>query len=74
MLLKKSKIFWNLFINNVFLGLAHAIGIRGDELRWDVKFNRIVLQTLTFTFGASGNAPAYRGTYLLSDSRHGIIS
>jgi len=36
-----------------------------------VKINRIVLQTLTFTSGALGIAPAYHGSILLSDSRHG---
>jgi len=30
---------------------AHAIGIRGDEQGLEVKINRIVLQTLTFTSG-----------------------
>jgi len=33
------------------LCLAHAIGIRGEEQGKGVKFNRIVLQTLTFTTG-----------------------
>jgi hypothetical protein len=50
---------------------AHAIGIRGDEQGLGVKINRIVLQTLTFTSGALGIAPAYHGSILLSDSRHG---
>jgi hypothetical protein len=36
-----------------------------------VKINRIVLQTLTFTSGTLGIAPAYHGSILLSDSRHG---
>jgi hypothetical protein len=36
-----------------------------------VKINRIVLQTLTFTSGALGIAPAYHGSIVLSDSRHG---
>jgi hypothetical protein len=36
-----------------------------------VKINRIVLQTLTFTFGTLRIAPANLGTFLLSDSRHG---
>jgi len=35
-----------------------------------VRINRIVLQTLTFTSGTLGIAPAYHGSILLSDSRH----
>ena len=45
--------------------------LRGDEQGLGVKINRIVLQTLTFTSGALGIAPAYNGSVLLSDSRHG---
>ena len=45
--------------------------LRGDEQGLGVKINRIVLQTLTFTSGALGIAPANRGSILLSDSRHG---
>jgi 8-amino-7-oxononanoate synthase len=50
---------------------AHAIGIRGDEQGLGVEINRIVLQTLTFTSGTLELAPAFRGSILLSDSRHG---
>ena len=32
--------------------------LRGDEQGLGVKINRIVLQTLTFTFGTFGIAPA----------------
>ena len=45
--------------------------LRGDEQGLGVKINRIVLQTLTFTSGILGLAPANRGSILLSDSRHG---
>jgi 7-keto-8-aminopelargonate synthetase-like enzyme len=45
--------------------------LRGDEQGLGVKINRIVLQTLTFTSGALGIAPANHGSILLSDSRHG---
>lgn len=45
--------------------------LRGDEQGLGVKINRIVLQTLTFTSGTLGIAPAYHGSILLSDSRHG---
>jgi 7-keto-8-aminopelargonate synthetase-like enzyme len=45
--------------------------LRGDEQGLGVKINRIVLQTLTFTSGTSGTAPADKGSILLSDSRHG---
>jgi 7-keto-8-aminopelargonate synthetase-like enzyme len=45
--------------------------VRGDEQGLGVKINRIVLQTLTFTSGTLGIAPAYHGSILLSDSRHG---
>ena len=46
--------------------------LRGVEQGLEVKINRIVLQTLTFTSGILGIAPAYHGSILLSDSRHGI--
>ena len=46
--------------------------LRGGEQGLGVKINRIVLQTLTFTSGALGIAPANYGSILLSDSRHGI--
>ena len=55
----------------IILFQAHAIGIRGVEQGLEVKINRIVLQTLTFTSGTGGIAPAYHGSILLSDSRHG---
>ena len=45
--------------------------LRGDEQGLGVKINRIVLQTLTFTSGTLGIAPANHGSILLSDSRHG---
>ena len=45
--------------------------LRGDEQGLGVKIKRIVLQTLTFTSGALGIAPANHGSILLSDSRHG---
>jgi len=45
--------------------------IRGVEQGLVVIINRIVLQTLTFTSGTRGRAPAYHGFILLSDSRHG---
>ena len=45
--------------------------LRGDEQGLGVKINRIVLQTLTFTSGTWGIAPANHGSILLSDSRHG---
>ena len=45
--------------------------LRGDEQGLEVKINRIVLQTLTFTSGTEGIAPANHGSILLSDSRHG---
>jgi hypothetical protein len=45
--------------------------LRGDEQGLGVKINRIVLQTLTFTSGTGGIAPANHGSILLSDSRHG---
>jgi 7-keto-8-aminopelargonate synthetase-like enzyme len=57
------------FIINLFL--AHAIGKRGEKQGLRVKIIRIVLQTLTFTSGTLGLAPAYHGSVLLSDSRHG---
>jgi len=57
------------FIINLFL--AHAIGIRGEKQGLRVEIIRIVLQTLTFTSGTLGLAPAYHGSVLLSDSRHG---
>jgi len=50
---------------------AHAIGIRGEKQGLSVEIIRIVLQTLTFTSGTLGSAPAYHGSVLLSDSRHG---
>ena len=53
------------------LFLAHAIGKRGEKQGLRVKIIRIVLQTLTFTSGTLGLAPAYHGSVLLSDSRHG---
>jgi len=37
-----------------------------------VEINRIVLQTLTFTSGASGLTPVNRSSILLSDSRPGV--
>ena|GEM_PF-5250274 len=37
--------------NCINLFIAHAIGIRGVEQGMEVKINRIVLQTLTFTSG-----------------------
>jgi hypothetical protein len=58
-----------LFIINLFL--AHAIGKRGEKQGLRVKIIRIVLQTLTFTSGTLGLAPAFHGSVLLSDSRHG---
>jgi hypothetical protein len=51
---------------------AYAIGNKRSLKGKEVKFNRIVLQTLTFTPGALGIAPANHGSILLSDSRHGI--
>jgi hypothetical protein len=45
--------------------------MRGDEQGLGVKINRIVLQTLTFTSGILGIAPANHGSFLLSDRRHG---
>jgi 7-keto-8-aminopelargonate synthetase-like enzyme len=45
--------------------------LRGDEQGLEVKINRIVLQTLTFTSGTLGIVPANHGSVLLSDSRHG---
>jgi len=50
---------------------AHAIGKRGEKQGLRVEIIRIVLQTLTFTSGTLGLAPAYHGSVLLSDSRHG---
>jgi 7-keto-8-aminopelargonate synthetase-like enzyme len=58
-----------LFVLNLFQ--AHAIGIRGEKQGLRVEIIRIVLQTLTFTSGTLGLAPAYHGSVLLSDSRHG---
>ncbi len=45
--------------------------LRGDEQGLEVKISRIVLQTLTFTSGTVGIAPANHGSTLLSDSRYG---
>ncbi len=45
--------------------------LRGEKKGLRVEIIRIVLQTLTFTSGTLGSAPAYHGSVLLSDSRHG---
>jgi hypothetical protein len=61
--IKFLKFIWNVTLYFIYLIQAHAIDIRGDEQGLDVKINRIVLQTLTFTFGIFGIAPAISGDH-----------
>jgi 7-keto-8-aminopelargonate synthetase-like enzyme len=60
-----------MFLLCKFVTMLMLLVLRGDEQGLRVKINRIVLQTLTFTSGTLGIAPAYHGSILLSDSRHG---
>ena len=73
---QKCLIFFLKYLQLLFFMIIFVFSscywyLRGDERGLGVKINRIVLQTLTFTSGALGIAPANHGSVLLSDSRHG---